>query len=70
VEKSGLGLRNVMDADSRRTCRAFYGLLVETEYSDPLFTWLYLLAYESLSMTAIEDGSSAEVVSLLAGHLE
>lgn len=34
------------------------------------FTWPYRLAYKSLSMTSIEVGSSAEVVSLLAGHLE
>jgi len=40
-------------------------------YSDPIFfTWPFLLAYESLSMTAIEVGSSAEVVWFLAGHLE
>ena len=34
------------------------------------FTWTFLLAYESLSMTSIEVGSSAEVVWFLAGHLE
>ena len=34
------------------------------------FTWPSRLAYESLSMTWIEVGSSVEVVSLLASHLE
>ena len=51
VAKGGLSWRNVLDADSRKICRAFNGLSVETEYSDPLFH----LAISSGIRIAVDD---------------